>query len=572
MFYSYCNNNDDEDEADEDDSITTTTTMMTHQQQLPRHVFRITSTKHFYKSIVIPLLLWMIGWGLSLVYTTASPGTRIHELAVVQHNGGHYFAVNHHNNNRTSSSTLPLDETSFASTTLSSSSSFGMDSIARPNPSRNNNNPHNNNNKNNNSHNKVFSFQFAQRKNQSQLEHDRKQRDAVRQHILLQQRQQSFLPDDENSRPIEGGIIRSSSNTAAMRRYHPADRTILFERTSTAAASHSPMTAETTTITSSSSNSSNNNNHANIDFANYSSLPSWMRAYVDLHTHAVKTQSTPPSRFGTKRLDRRHTSNNQLYRYDPKADMDNNNGEDDYDDNEFYGWEYNLPSDEENHHHPWPSLQWICYQACGGAGDRLSGIIQAFYVALCRQRTFAIRWETPVPLQHVLQPNHIPWNLPPEYHSSGRSSSSFLPINAMDQPRDPYLTNPHRIPRHVQGVSVRANIWLPEDWWLGRGRYALSTPASTNPTPIIPLPSNATHTNGTTNHAANGTTTNKATSLSSSSAAATCLADYLSQFKDGPSAQHLYRTAFWTLFKWSPTVLKRVLDIRHQLGRYGSRG
>jgi len=28
----------------------------------------------------------------------------------------------------------------------------------------------------------------------------------------------------------------------------------------------------------------------------------------------------------------------------------------------------------------------------------------------------------------------------------------------------------------------------------------------------------------------------------------------------------LYRTAFWTLFKWSPTVLNRVQDIRHQLG------
>jgi FkbM family methyltransferase len=46
---------------------------------------------------------------------------------------------------------------------------------------------------------------------------------------------------------------------------------------------------------------------------------------------------------------------------------------------------------------------------CGGVGDRLTGISNAFYVAMLTGRAFAINWGTPMPLEDYLQRNIVNW-------------------------------------------------------------------------------------------------------------------------------------------------------------------
>jgi acid phosphatase class B len=54
---------------------------------------------------------------------------------------------------------------------------------------------------------------------------------------------------------------------------------------------------------------------------------------------------------------------------------------------------------------------------CGGAGDRLVGMIKMFYLALCTKRVLVIDSSFPIPLEQVLNPSHIEWNVSfPETH------------------------------------------------------------------------------------------------------------------------------------------------------------
>eukprot|EP00804_Cyclotella_cryptica_P000105 CCRYP_020511-RB/>CCRYP_020511-RB protein AED:0.14 eAED:0.14 QI:20/1/1/1/0/0/3/239/551 len=47
---------------------------------------------------------------------------------------------------------------------------------------------------------------------------------------------------------------------------------------------------------------------------------------------------------------------------------------------------------------------------CGGAGDRLIGMIKMFYLAMCSRRVFLIDAPFPVPLTDVFNPSYIEWN------------------------------------------------------------------------------------------------------------------------------------------------------------------
>jgi len=54
-------------------------------------------------------------------------------------------------------------------------------------------------------------------------------------------------------------------------------------------------------------------------------------------------------------------------------------------------------------------LVYACSKTCGGVGDRISGMISAFYVAVALNRVFFIKHEQPFQLNLTLKPNHINW-------------------------------------------------------------------------------------------------------------------------------------------------------------------
>jgi len=68
-------------------------------------------------------------------------------------------------------------------------------------------------------------------------------------------------------------------------------------------------------------------------------------------------------------------------------------------------------------------LIYVCDGECGGLGDRLSGLMSAFYLAIALQRVFLIEYTSPVDLELTLVPNRINWNssklLPQGLHTEG---------------------------------------------------------------------------------------------------------------------------------------------------------
>ena len=58
-------------------------------------------------------------------------------------------------------------------------------------------------------------------------------------------------------------------------------------------------------------------------------------------------------------------------------------------------------------------LVYECHgsQRCGGLGNRLEGILSAFYVAVATRRVFVIDSHEPFPLDETLEPSSINWNI-----------------------------------------------------------------------------------------------------------------------------------------------------------------
>ena len=62
------------------------------------------------------------------------------------------------------------------------------------------------------------------------------------------------------------------------------------------------------------------------------------------------------------------------------------------------------------HGHCVPSLVYVCEKNCGGIGDRMSGIISAFYLAVALDRAFFIDYKSPFPLTETLVPKTMRWD------------------------------------------------------------------------------------------------------------------------------------------------------------------
>ena len=54
-----------------------------------------------------------------------------------------------------------------------------------------------------------------------------------------------------------------------------------------------------------------------------------------------------------------------------------------------------------------PSLIYVCDKLCGGVGDRMSGIMSAFYLAVVLDRAFFIEYMSPFPLTLTLVPKTL---------------------------------------------------------------------------------------------------------------------------------------------------------------------
>jgi hypothetical protein len=154
-------------------------------------------------------------------------------------------------------------------------------------------------------------------------------------------------------------------------------------------------------------------------------------------------------------------------------------------------------------------LLWTCRihsdGSCGGIGDRLNGIVQGLYMAICTNRVFLVDWEYPDPLTALI-PALLPWNF-----TSGNVHISQI-LRTTDNRQNEFLLDPSKIPDEIQGLELRSNLWLYE--------------------PIVRQTQ--------------------------------CLRDYWDKHGGLDNSTQLYQTAFWTLFEWSPTIVQHTADLKRR--------
>lgn len=117
---------------------------------------------------------------------------------------------------------------------------------------------------------------------------------------------------------------------------------------------------------------------------------------------------------------------------------------------------YTITNTSNATNHTVAPIRYTCALLCGGAGDRLHGIVQLFYHGLCLHRPLYIDWKRPYPLADYLEPNHLPWHIRPR-----PIDSSWQMLSLIDAPESKYLRNPQKFP--VTPVHVRVNQWKGEN-------------------------------------------------------------------------------------------------------------
>lgn len=121
---------------------------------------------------------------------------------------------------------------------------------------------------------------------------------------------------------------------------------------------------------------------------------------------------------------------------------------------------------------------------CGGTGDRIKGIVSAFYIAVCSRRIFLIDWPG---LSAYLAPHQIDWQIPPQYSSTQNSTAAksatsapqpitpvvvgkFKRMHSYDSPVLKDLQIPSRLEHH-QMLALQTNRWyqdeMPDVHWYG---------------------------------------------------------------------------------------------------------
>lgn len=159
-------------------------------------------------------------------------------------------------------------------------------------------------------------------------------------------------------------------------------------------------------------------------------------------------------------------------------------------------------------------LLYRCDNLCGGIGDRINGMVTLFYVAMTTNRVLLIDHERPSALTDVLVPNRIQWNV------SRKNLPAHGQKSANDKFNVPYLVEPCLL-EDDEGISVKTNQWYGEAYiWKSRcmKEYLKNQ--------------NASHVIGSSDEI----------------------------------SRHLYRWAFWTMFRFSDQVLDRADKLRKMAG------
>jgi hypothetical protein len=263
---------------------------------------------------------------------------------------------------------------------------------------------------------------------------------------------------------------------------------------------HTPVREQMIDTTQPSNHNAHTTNHTRVDpllprnlHDDDMALPTWLTSYIEFHrSHMVVV---PP-----RRKRRTHDDGSVL---------------------EKFRW--NRSHDDNDEHHPTVHmLTYHCHgRSCGGLGDRLAGIVQAFYMAVCTHRLFFIDWHM---LTDFVRPHSIPWHADTTTtttsHHVLREDDNTIWIRAMDDRNNTILREPHTLPNGTH-IRLETNLWM--------GDHFVTSP---------------------------------------------CWQNYIQQFHEYSSSSsstpsrwtehELYRMAFHTLFQWSPEVLQSVTQLRQR--------
>jgi len=279
------------------------------------------------------------------------------------------------------------------------------------------------------------------------------------------------------------------------------------------------------------------------DFADVGQLPEWLKAYVYLNN-----------------MD------------DDDNDVDNNDSM------------KQQRGDHEEHRY----LEWTTAPNVGGAGDRISGIVRAFYLALCTDRKFYVDWEVPSSLVDYLVPNFIPWN---DRRKGGKDSDNRTNRDSRITLLTKTQLERQLRPSHEKSDTARRTLKLPEKGdGAGRNSYMSERKVQlirhspsyriggrgSNVTRIATI--NAVN-KGRSQYLWDPYTLPADADVRISNniwfgneedkiKGTACFRDYMGRFyaaEDEWEIHNYYRTAFWTLFRWSPLVVDNVRQIRGRL-------
>lgn len=121
-------------------------------------------------------------------------------------------------------------------------------------------------------------------------------------------------------------------------------------------------------------------------------------------------------------------------------------------------------------------LIYTCKGMWGGNGDRMNGIVHLYYVAMLTGRIFLIEYTRPFPLTDTLNENLIRWSLP-----SPPPLGKVSVINSIDHMAKS-LHEPALLPSENKIISVKCNLFHPEQLWNSTSMKDYLAPFNINPT------------------------------------------------------------------------------------------
>jgi len=100
------------------------------------------------------------------------------------------------------------------------------------------------------------------------------------------------------------------------------------------------------------------------------------------------------------------------------------------------------------------SLVYLCTRSCGGTGDRVRGIVSAFYLAMATERAFFLHSTVPQPLEAFFSSTYINWSWPTTWKHP-HSSLTFMAGQPGDQVVNMTLRN-----AMAPSLAVRTNEYI----------------------------------------------------------------------------------------------------------------